>query len=481
MSTYNPALDDTPTLTTEGGNIIEGYFSVFSEPDGRGGWTTPPDKVGDRVRKGSFARDLEEARRTGKRWPVCIDHEWKLSPDGGVVGFIEPWDLKEDDYGLWGRAQLFVEDSKAARFVMTLAKNLKTLGASFAYEVRRQRREKDGSTSLLDLSLIELTVTAFGCNPLAEVAVGKGSFVIDMPFGERAIMEREYLVKMREAATNRAWDVRDYDRFGSAAQKRDAAKELLAETVEVYTPTCPACGKKTALLRKTPANFGYLYGVCSDHGDREVVFLDDEDADGLTQDQIDRELSRIVKALDATSETDAGARQGGSATAAVEPNYAGPTHCRSCGSFMSPATDHPVLSGVTYSMCSRCGATYFEGKSLDRYSNADLHRGLRTAPAPAPARTARKRQPVLGTAEYDDAMKRIDRTRIRGYVPVRKRAQATENLAVRAEVDELLRDATQLAGAKAVEKAERKVAKESKVRRDVADLIESIEDLGITV
>jgi hypothetical protein len=118
-----------------------GYAAVFGRPD----------RGGDVIRKGAFAKALE---RVGEV-PLLWQHK-----AGAVVGRIEH--LSEDKRGL--RVIAAVGDERAAR----LLGNRKLDGLSFGYRVR-EAKSAGGLRELVELDLVEVSLVAHPMQPRARV------------------------------------------------------------------------------------------------------------------------------------------------------------------------------------------------------------------------------------------------------------------------------------------------------------------------
>ncbi len=122
-----------------------GYAAVFDRPD----------RGGDVVRAGAFARAL-------KRGAGAVPLLWQHEP-GRPIGRIEY--LKEDKRGLRVIGRL--ADGRAA----ALLKEGAVGGLSFGYRVREARGE--APRELVDLELVEVSLVTFPMQPRARVhAVG---------------------------------------------------------------------------------------------------------------------------------------------------------------------------------------------------------------------------------------------------------------------------------------------------------------------
>lgn len=130
----------TPSRTREGGLRFAGYAAVFNRPD----------RGGDVVRAGAFARSLKRAGAV----PLLWQHE-----PGRPIGRIEY--LKEDRRGLRVIGRLI--DGEAA----ALLKGGAVRGLSFGYRVRQARGETP--RELVDLDLVEVSLVTLPMQPKARV------------------------------------------------------------------------------------------------------------------------------------------------------------------------------------------------------------------------------------------------------------------------------------------------------------------------
>jgi len=118
-----------------------GYAAVFDRPD----------KSGDIIRQGAFAKALERAAEV----PLLWQHK-----AGAVVGRIEH--LSEDKRGL--RVIAAVRDERAAR----LLGSGKLDGLSFGYRVR-EAKNGPVNRELVELDLVEVSLVANPMQPKARV------------------------------------------------------------------------------------------------------------------------------------------------------------------------------------------------------------------------------------------------------------------------------------------------------------------------
>lgn len=129
-----------------------GYAALFDRPD----------KGGDVIRKGAFAKGLQAAREV----PLLWQHK-----AGALIGRIEH--LSEDARGL--RVIASLSDGRAWR----LLEAKKVDGLSFGYRVR-QAKGGGGLRELIELDLVEVSLVAHPMQPQARVhAVEGGSGVVN--------------------------------------------------------------------------------------------------------------------------------------------------------------------------------------------------------------------------------------------------------------------------------------------------------------
>jgi HK97 family phage prohead protease len=123
-----------------------GYAALFDRPD----------KGGDIIRKGAFARALSQAGDV----PLLWQHK-----SGDVIGRVEQ--LREDERGL--RVIAAVNDARASR----LLGNGKVDGLSFGYRVR-EAKSGSGLRELIELDLVEVSLVANPMQPKARVHAVEG-------------------------------------------------------------------------------------------------------------------------------------------------------------------------------------------------------------------------------------------------------------------------------------------------------------------
>lgn len=149
--------------------IVEGYASVF------GG---PPDSYGDIIAPGAFNRTLDEHKAEGT-FPAML---WCHRANEPVGRWL---DLREDERGLFARGKLNLNTS-AGRETHAHVKGGDVSGFSIGFLLPDggRKRNKEGSWTITDLDLLEISVTPVPANRRARVSAVKSlqskSELIDM-------------------------------------------------------------------------------------------------------------------------------------------------------------------------------------------------------------------------------------------------------------------------------------------------------------
>jgi len=145
--------------------VFEAIVSVFGNVD----------SYGDRVMKGAFEKTLTDWEASGDPIPVYWSHRMD-DPDFNIGHVLE---AKETDEGLWVRAQIDLEGSKAQQ-VYRLLKGRRVTQFSFAYDVEAYRVVKDADADdsvweLDQLRLYEVGPTPIGANQETELLAVKAA------------------------------------------------------------------------------------------------------------------------------------------------------------------------------------------------------------------------------------------------------------------------------------------------------------------
>lgn len=161
------------------------------------------DLVGDRVVKGAFEANLKELREAGDPIPVIWSHEW--GNPNAHIGWADPKETVEVDAGL--KVIGYIDDKPFANQVYDLLKDRRVKEFSFAYDVVREKRAKDGANELLELRILEVGPTLKGANPATQLLGVKSALeaahakeiVAEMP-GSDEERKRALLREVREWA-----------------------------------------------------------------------------------------------------------------------------------------------------------------------------------------------------------------------------------------------------------------------------------------
>jgi HK97 family phage prohead protease len=124
------------------------------------------DLVGDRMVKGSFAKSLDEWRKSGNPIPVVFSHKW--DDPFAMIGDADPANVVEDDIGLKVKAMLDIHDNPTAMQVFRMMRKRSLNEASFAYDVVHEtglKKGNGGANDITEVKLLEVGPTLKGANP----------------------------------------------------------------------------------------------------------------------------------------------------------------------------------------------------------------------------------------------------------------------------------------------------------------------------
>ncbi len=165
MHTTHSAIPFEAKYVAETG-IFEGYASVFN--------TT--DQVNDRILPGAFTKSISKTQNENRFPPLLWQHD--------MAAPIGAWrEIREDNYGLYVRGELFINDVPKAREAYALMRNGGLSGLSIGYKVRESTRERASGTRILtDIDLIEISVVTMPANDSARIMRVKSAFAAgDVP------------------------------------------------------------------------------------------------------------------------------------------------------------------------------------------------------------------------------------------------------------------------------------------------------------
>ena len=154
--------------------VISGYASVFGNVD----------SYGDIVVKGAFSRFLAEAKVKGKVIPVFYGHNME-DPRANIGRAIE---LREDEHGLWFKAQLDLSGETYGRLVYEQLKDGRLDSMSFGFSVI-DSKSTDAGYELRELELYEISVVPIPANKealITDVKAGRAISAKNMDLIRRA-------------------------------------------------------------------------------------------------------------------------------------------------------------------------------------------------------------------------------------------------------------------------------------------------------
>lgn len=166
---------------------FSGYASVFGNVD----------SYNEVVAAGAFAESLADLSAKGRGLPTLWQHRI-----GEPIGNWDMASLKEDDAGLFGSGELWLDESPYARIAHRGMKSRSITGLSIGYYVRDSSKDqKTGIVTLKKLDLVEISIVTTPANDDARIATVK------LERGERLTL-REFEEHMRELGySKRAVDV----------------------------------------------------------------------------------------------------------------------------------------------------------------------------------------------------------------------------------------------------------------------------------
>lgn len=177
---------DAKNLTDAG--QFTGHGSVFNVVD----------KGNDIVFPGAFEDTLKAWKKSGRQVPVL----WQHQSDQPIGSWM---DLKEDDYGLLGDAELWLEEAPYARLAHKGMKTKTITGLSIGYRIKEYSIDADtGIYSLKRLDLVEISVVTNPMNDEARIADVKsmieGGKLPTLPEFEKFLREAAGFSKTQAAA-----------------------------------------------------------------------------------------------------------------------------------------------------------------------------------------------------------------------------------------------------------------------------------------
>lgn len=135
--------------------LFSGYGSVFGNVD----------SYNEVVAAGAFADSLAETRAKGRTFPVLWQHR-----SGEPIGNWDIDSIKEDDHGLFGSGELWINESPYAKVAYRGMKSKAITGLSIGYYVREDSfDEKTRIRTLKKVDLVEISVVTAPANDDARI------------------------------------------------------------------------------------------------------------------------------------------------------------------------------------------------------------------------------------------------------------------------------------------------------------------------
>lgn len=135
--------------------LFSGYGSVFGNVD----------SYNEVVASGAFADSLAETRSKGRTFPVLWQHR-----SGEPIGNWDIESLKEDDHGLFGKGELWLDEAPYAKVAYRGMQSKSITGLSIGYYVREDSfDEKTRIRTLKRVDLVEISVVTAPANDDARI------------------------------------------------------------------------------------------------------------------------------------------------------------------------------------------------------------------------------------------------------------------------------------------------------------------------
>jgi HK97 family phage prohead protease len=135
--------------------LFSGYGSVFGTVD----------SYNEVVAPGAFLESIAETKKKGRTLPVLWQHR-----SGEPIGDWNIETLVEDDHGLLGDGQLWLDDAPYAKVALRGMKSKAITGLSIGYYVRESSMdEKTRIRTLTKLDLVEISIVTTPANDDARI------------------------------------------------------------------------------------------------------------------------------------------------------------------------------------------------------------------------------------------------------------------------------------------------------------------------
>lgn len=198
-----------------------GYGSVFGNTD----------SYGDVVEKGAFKGSLAAHKAAGKM-PAML---WQHKSDEPIGVWLE---MKEDDYGLFVKGQLLVEDDPLAKRAYAHLKAGSVGGLSIGYSIPKGGGEWDeaaGVYRLKQVKLWETSLVTFPANEAATVSTVKAlDFIDDIRECELFLRDAGFSRSQAKALLSGGFEALKGNRRDADA---DSEEKAAAQAIQQFTET----------------------------------------------------------------------------------------------------------------------------------------------------------------------------------------------------------------------------------------------------
>jgi HK97 family phage prohead protease len=248
------------------------------------------DLQGDRVMPGAFKSSILEWRGKGDPVPIVWAHDW-ANPHAHI-GSADANDVEETEAGLKVKGRIDLDNPFAAQ-VFRLLKERRVREFSFAYDIRKEKRGKDGANELHDLGIIEAGPTLKGANPNTELLSVKSDLeaaaaletvptVVVAPSGDDDTKAIQAAIEVAGLSGIR-WEPGDYHISDNIVVPAKAGRRISRATQSELSAAIDGVEKELTRLR----------GLLSSDSDDEK---DEDEADAVGK-AIDDDLIRYEAAI----------------------------------------------------------------------------------------------------------------------------------------------------------------------------------------
>lgn len=206
--------------------LFSGYGSVFGTVD----------SYNEVVAPGAFLESIAETKSKGRTLPVLWQHR-----SGEPIGDWNIDTLKEDNHGLLGDGQLWLDDAPYAKVALRGMKSKAITGLSIGYYVRESTMdEKTRIRTLTKLDLVEISIVTTPANDDARIDAIKAQVahgqLPTLPDFEKLLREVGFSKTQSAVIANRGLaHLLRSESEGENDSESKAAAAILAKTLSEFT------------------------------------------------------------------------------------------------------------------------------------------------------------------------------------------------------------------------------------------------------